>query len=93
MFEALRLALYRQVPWHRRPTVFSQLRRCGLIAPVPQQLSVDARPPAIDIAQLTARGREEIARLERERGTARWDAIRHADYADLEAPVTGVASR
>jgi hypothetical protein len=80
VLDGLHLALFRQVPWHKRPTIFSALHKIDLIRPVRQQLAVGARYPAFDIAAITERGRAEVDRLERCQRTAAWEVERHADY-------------
>jgi len=73
VLEALRLALYRQIPWHKRPAIFTVLRALGLID------TVDRKPPAniqycasLPVAVLTDKGRQEMARLEASRGASGW---------------------
>jgi len=66
------LALFCQVPWHKRPTIFSTLHKIDLIQPVRQQLAVGARYPAFDIAAITKRGRTEVERLDRCQRSAAW---------------------
>jgi len=65
VLEALRLVLHRQIPWHKRPAILMSLRSQGLIH------SVDHKPPPsamylppLKIAILTAKGKQEIARIE-----------------------------
>ncbi|WP_322104384.1 hypothetical protein [Paraburkholderia sp. J41] len=65
VLEALRLVLYRQIPWHKRPAVFTALRSQGLIEAIDQKPPLGAKfLPALQIAVLTDKGQREIQRIE-----------------------------
>ena len=73
VLEALRLALYRQIPWHKRPAIFTLLHAQGLIQ------SVDHKPPPgaaylppHRIAILTEKGQKDIKRIETSMHIAGW---------------------
>lgn len=73
VLEALRLALYRQIPWHKRPAIFTSLRSQGLIH------TVDLKPPpstkylpTLQIAILTDKGQKEIQRIEASKHVFGW---------------------
>jgi hypothetical protein len=73
VLEALRRAQFRQVPWPNRPRVFEFLRQQGLLETMRQP----SRPgpghhEPVDIAVLTARGKEEIDRLEQREQSSHW---------------------
>lgn len=81
VLEALHLARYRQIPWHKRPPVFTSLQALGLVRTVAQQPPVDTRHyTPIQIAELTDKGREEAVRLEARSLTPEWEQERHTDY-------------
>ena len=82
VLEAFHLARYRQIPWHKRPPVFTSLQALGLVRTVAQQPPVDTRHyTPVQIAELTSKGREEAARLEARRQSPDWERERHAGYA------------
>ncbi|WP_175107988.1 hypothetical protein [Pararobbsia alpina] len=73
VLEALRRAQFRQVPWPKRPRVFEFLHQQGLIATMRQPSSPVPGPhEPVDIAVLTARGKEEIRRLELRERSSHW---------------------
>jgi hypothetical protein len=62
---ALRLALHRQIPWHKRPAIFTLLRSLGLIQTVDQKPPPSTKfLPTLQIAILTDKGQKEIQRIE-----------------------------
>lgn len=82
ILDALHLAQYRQIPWHKRPAIFTSLQALGLVRIVAQQPPVDTRHYIpVQIAELTDKGREEAARLEARTQSPEWERQRHADYA------------
>ncbi|MFM0239693.1 hypothetical protein [Paraburkholderia phytofirmans] len=82
VLEALHLAQYRQIPWHKRPPVFTSLQALGLVRTVVQQPPVDTRHyTPVQIVELTDKGKEEAARLEARQQSPDWERERHADYA------------
>ncbi len=89
VLEALRRAQYRQVPWARRPNVFSHLRDHGLLELVRQRTVAPAPGfhAPVDIAVVTERGKSEFNRLSREERSMDWDLIRSIPYAPLSSPV------
>jgi hypothetical protein len=73
VLEALRLALHRQIPWHKRPAIFTSLRSQGLIQ------AVDDKPPPgtnylppLQIATLTEKGQKEMRRIEASKHVSGW---------------------
>lgn len=63
--EALRLALYRQIPWHKRPAIFTSLRTLGLIQIIDQKPPPSTKYlPPLQIAIVTEKGQKEIQRIE-----------------------------
>lgn len=82
VLEALHLALYRQIPWHKRPPIFTSLQAVGLVRTVAQQAPIDTKHyTPVQIAELTDKGKEEAARLEARRQSPDWERERHEDYA------------
>jgi hypothetical protein len=83
VLEALRRAQYRQVPWARRPNVFSHLRDLGLLELVRQRTVAPAPGfhAPVDIAVVTERGKLEFSRLSRDERSMDWDLHRAAPYA------------
>jgi len=70
---ALRLALYRQIPWHKRPSAFSALRFQGLIQVVDQKPPPSTKYlPSVQMVVLTDKGRKEIGRIEASEHVAGW---------------------
>ncbi|WP_321957378.1 hypothetical protein [Paraburkholderia bannensis] len=73
VLEALLLAAHRQIPWHKRPPIFTSLRAQGLLTIVDQKL-----PPStkflfpVQIAALTDKGQNEIHRLESSKSRRGW---------------------
>ncbi len=88
VLEALRRAQYRQVPWARRPNVFSHLRDHGLLELVRQRTVAPAPGfhAPVDIAVVTERGKAEFSRLSREERSMSWDLIRAVAYAPADLP-------
>jgi hypothetical protein len=81
VLDALHLAQYRQIPWHKRPPIFTSLQALGLVRAVTQQPPIDTRYyTPVQIAELTDKGREEAARLEARRQSLEWERERHAGY-------------
>jgi hypothetical protein len=81
VLEALHLAQYRQIPWLKRPPIFTSLQVLGLVRIVAQRPPVDTRYYApVQIAELTDKGRDEAARLEARRQSPDWERERQADY-------------
>lgn len=73
VLDALRLALYRQIPWHKRPPIFTSLRSQGLIQTVDQKPPPSAQYlPAFQIAILTDKGQKEIQRIEASKHVSGW---------------------
>jgi hypothetical protein len=73
VLEALRLALYRQIPWHKRPAIFTLLRSQGLIQTVAQKPPPSTKYlPPLQIAILTDKGQREIQRIEASRHVSGW---------------------
>lgn len=73
VLEALRLALHRQIPWHKRPAIFTWLRSQGLIQTVDQKPPPSAKYlPAHQIAILTDKGQKEIQRIEASKHVSGW---------------------
>ena len=73
VLEALRLALYRQIPWHKRPAIFTSLRAQGLMQIVEQKPPIGAKYLApLQIAILTDKGQKEIQRIEASMHVAGW---------------------
>lgn len=83
VLEALRRAQYRQVPWARRPNVFSHLRDLGLLELVRQRTVAPAPGfhAPVDIAVVTERGKLEFSRLARDERSMDWDLHRAAPYS------------
>ncbi|WP_454690470.1 hypothetical protein [Achromobacter aloeverae] len=71
----------RQVPWHKKPAVFSALQTLGLIVPAPQQILSNGNRPAVQIAVLTGEGKAELERLAGYRHAAEWARLRGSEYA------------
>jgi hypothetical protein len=81
VLEALHLVRYRQIPWHKRPAIFTSLQALGLVRIAAQQPPVDTRYyTPVQIAELTDKGRDEAARLEARRRSPAWERERQADY-------------
>jgi hypothetical protein len=73
VLEALRRVQFRQVPWPNRPRVFEFLRQQGLLETMRQpSRPVPGHHEPVDIAVLTARGKEEIGRLEQRERSSHW---------------------
>ncbi|WP_395065058.1 hypothetical protein [Paraburkholderia silvatlantica] len=73
VLEALRLALYRQIPWHKRPAIFTALRAQGLIQTVAQTPPPSTKSlPTLQIAVLTDKGQREIQRIEASKHVSGW---------------------
>ncbi|WP_042337042.1 hypothetical protein [Paraburkholderia ferrariae] len=73
VLEALRLALYRQIPWHKRPAIFTLLRSQGLIQTIDQKPPPGTKHlPTIQIATLTDKGQREIQRIEASKHVSGW---------------------
>ncbi|NIE66440.1 hypothetical protein [Burkholderia sp. Ax-1719] len=73
VLEALRLALHRQIPWHKRPAIFTALRSQGLIQIVDQKPPPSTRYlPPLQIATLTVKGQSEINRIEASSHVSGW---------------------
>lgn len=73
VLEALRLALYRQIPWHKRPAMFTRLRSQGLIEIIDQKPPPSTKfLPTLQIAVLTDKGQKEIQRIEASLHVAGW---------------------
>jgi len=73
VLEALRLALYRQIPWHKRPAIFTLLRSQGLIQTIGQKPPPSTKYlPAVQIAALTDKGQREIQRIEASKHVSGW---------------------
>lgn len=89
VLDGLYQAFHRQVPWHKRPAIFSALRSWGLIELVRQQLPVGARYPPFDIAAVTDRGKAAIERLEGQRRMPDWVLLRHANYTGEREDAAG----
>ena len=83
VLEALRRAQYRQVPWARRPNVFSHLRDLGLLELVRQRTVAPAPGfhAPVHIAVVTERGKTEFSRLARDERAMDWDLRRNAPYS------------
>lgn len=83
VLEALRRALFRQVPWARRPGVFSHMRDLGLLELVRQRTVAPAPGfhAPVDIAVVTERGKSEFARLARDERAMDWDLRRTTPYS------------
>jgi hypothetical protein len=83
VLEALRRAQYRQVPWARRPNVFSHLRDLGLLELVRQRTVAPAPGfhAPVDIAVVTERGKHEFSRLARDERSMDWDLHRNLPYS------------
>ncbi|MFP3562908.1 hypothetical protein [Paraburkholderia sp. SIMBA_030] len=81
ILDALHLARYRQIPWHKRPPIFTSLQAPGLVRTVAQQPPVDTRHyTPVQIAEVTDKGGEEAVRLESRSQSPEWERERHADY-------------
>ncbi|SAL54650.1 hypothetical protein AWB69_05826 [Caballeronia udeis] len=81
VLEALHLAQYRQIPWHKRPAIFTSLHSLGLIDTVLQQPPVDPKYfTPTPIAVLTEKGKSEAERLEACKRTQDWEYEQLADY-------------
>ncbi|QBR01153.1 hypothetical protein [Paraburkholderia pallida] len=73
VLEALRLALYRQIPWHKRPPIFTSLRSQGLIQTIDQKPPPSTKfLPTLQIAILTDKGQKEIERIEASTHVSGW---------------------
>ncbi|MCP3715106.1 MULTISPECIES: hypothetical protein [unclassified Paraburkholderia] len=73
VLEALRLALHRQIPWHKRPPIFTLLRSHGLIQTVDQAPPPSTKfLPTLQIAVLTDKGQSEIRRIEASKHVSGW---------------------
>ncbi|CAG9245388.1 conserved hypothetical protein [Paraburkholderia unamae] len=73
VLEALRLALYRQIPWHKRPAIFTPLRSQGLIDTIDQKPPPGTKfLPTLQIAILTDKGQKEIRRIEASTHVSGW---------------------
>ncbi|HKR47238.1 hypothetical protein AB4Y40_08905 [Paraburkholderia sp. EG287B] len=73
VLEALRLALHRQIPWHKRPAIFTLLRSHGLIQIVDQKPPPSTKYlPTLQIAVLTDKGQSEIRRIEASKHVSGW---------------------
>ena len=73
VLEALRLALHRQIPWHKRPAIFTPLRAQGLIQTFDQKPPPSTKfLPSLRIAVLTDKGQKEIQRIEASMHVAGW---------------------
>ncbi|WP_296652009.1 hypothetical protein [Paraburkholderia sp.] len=73
VLEALRLALYRQIPWHKRPAIFTSLRSHGLIQTIDQKPPPSTKClPTHRIAILTDKGQKEIQRIEASKHVSGW---------------------
>ncbi|MBB2926511.1 hypothetical protein [Paraburkholderia silvatlantica] len=73
VLEALRLALYRQIPWHKRPAIFTSLRAQGLIQTVAQIPPPSTKSlPTLQIAVLTDKGQREMQRIEASKHVSGW---------------------
>ena len=73
VLEALRLVLYRQIPWHKRPVILASLHSQRLIQSVDHKPPADARYlPPLRIAILTDKGQKEIERIEASKHLAGW---------------------
>lgn len=73
VLEALQLALYRQIPWHKRPAIFSALRSQGLIDIFDQKPPPSTKfLPTVQIAILTEKGQKEIQRIEASKHVPGW---------------------
>ena len=70
---ALRLALHRQIPWHKRPAIFTLLRSQGMIQTVAQIPPPSTKfLPTFQIAILTDKGQREIQRIEASMHVSGW---------------------
>ncbi|MEM5310562.1 hypothetical protein [Paraburkholderia sp. JHI869] len=73
VLEALRLALHRQIPWHKRPAIFTWLRSQGLIQTIEQKPTASTTYlPAHQIAILTDKGQKELQRIEASKNVSGW---------------------
>jgi hypothetical protein len=81
VLDALRRAQFRQVPWPKRPRVFEFLRQQGLLETMRQPSPlVPGHHEPVDIAVLTARGKEEIGRLEQCERSSHWIDVKAFVY-------------
>jgi hypothetical protein len=73
VLEALRLALHRQIPWHKRPAIFTLLRSQGLIQTIDQKPPPSTKYlPTLQIAILTDKGQREVQRIEASKHVSGW---------------------
>ncbi|HEV3430214.1 MAG TPA: hypothetical protein VG320_20230 [Paraburkholderia sp.] len=73
VLEALRLAQYRQIPWHKRPAIFTSMRTLGLIQIVSQKPPPSTKYlPPLQIATVTDKGEKEIQRIEASKHLSGW---------------------
>jgi hypothetical protein len=87
VLEALRLALYRQIPWHKRPAIFTSLRSQGLIGIIDQKPPLGTKfLPTLQIAVLTDKGQKEIQRIEASMHVSGW--LDYDYFATFLAEVT-----
>ncbi len=80
VLDGIRQALYRQIPWHKRPDSFSALRSLGLVESAKPKAPIGAVNPVFDIAVITRRGRAEVGRLEYSARQPSWDRARYDGY-------------
>ena len=74
VWEALEQVRLRQVPWHKRATIFSKLQAAGLLEAVPQVSVAMTGRPLLNIASLTETGKREVLRLARCKRDEVWEA-------------------
>lgn len=76
--ESIRL---RQIPWHKKPTVFNTLSSLGLVEVAQQRNAVSSSRPSTRIVVLTKLGLTELIRLKSRSHENSWRTMRVSVYA------------
>lgn len=73
----------RQIPWHKKATLFGTLKKLGLVAFADQKTLSNPDRPKVTIAVLTDKGRSELDRLSRLTNCPEWIVHKHLKYIVL----------
>lgn len=80
ILEALHGVRNRQIPWHKKASLFMALGSLGLIEPGREKKPIASTRVGLDIAVLSDFGRSEFERLKGREHQPDWDSYQHAVY-------------
>lgn len=80
VLEELHHVCTRQVPWHKKASVFTRLWTLGLIAPAQQRPASASGRASVKIAVLSELGKAEFERLKRLEAGSDWAEVGASQY-------------